>query len=213
MLPLALINVLGLTLNTLCLRHVDASFYQVARALVLPFTVVLSRVALGVRISVRVGVACALVFAGFLVGTAFENKIPTLSSMPSPLLAPRGGVIALRAAVAAAVFVADPGTLLGIVSSLSTAVHAIVIKKSLGLVGGSAIDLVYYNNYISAIFLAAVVVFSGEIGSFRRLLCVGWRFGCCCHIGDPGIDRVNYMAEEEEAKSQIYTLVFGGLAT
>ncbi|GES76718.1 DUF250 domain contaning protein [Rhizophagus clarus] len=38
LLPLILINILGLSFNTICLQYVDASFYQVARALVLPFT-------------------------------------------------------------------------------------------------------------------------------------------------------------------------------
>lgn len=39
LLPLISINVIGLVFNTFCLQHVDASFYQIARGLVLPFTV------------------------------------------------------------------------------------------------------------------------------------------------------------------------------
>lgn len=55
------------------------------------------------------------------------------------------------------------GVLFGIGSSITTSLHAIVIKKSLEYVNGSAIDLVYYNNILSLITMAPIVLLSGEV--------------------------------------------------
>lgn len=54
------------------------------------------------------------------------------------------------------------GTMLGVASSVTTAVHAIVVKRSLGVVSGT-LDLAYYSNLLSAIVIAPFVILSGEI--------------------------------------------------
>jgi drug/metabolite transporter (DMT)-like permease len=105
---------------------------QVARALVLPFTVVLSRTFLGTAFSVPVLAACAVVFVGFVVGLQGELH-------PSA-----------------------PGVLLGVASSVTTALHAIIIKRSLAAVDGRTLDLAYYNNVLSAVLLLPAVVVVGE---------------------------------------------------
>ena len=130
--PLVAINVVGLSLNTLCLHYVQASFYQVARALVLPFTVVLTRVLLGTHFSPAVLGACAVVFVGFIVGVAGELA-PTLA-----------------------------GVFFGVTSSVTTALHAVVIKRSLAVVDGQTVVLAYYNNVLTAVLLLPVVVLAGE---------------------------------------------------
>lgn len=142
--PLISINVLGLIFNTYCLSYVDASFYQVARGLVLPFTVVFSYFLLSTRSSSIVLLAVGIVCMGFFLGV-------TSTHIHSSLI----------------------GTLLGVFSSLTTSVHAIVVKKSLGVVQGSTMDLVYYNNLLSAILLFPLVALSGESTAVLEMISTG----------------------------------------
>jgi GDP-fucose transporter C1 len=133
LLPLVSINVTGLIFNTYCLQYVDASFYQVARGLVLPFTVLFSYFLLSSRSSSLSLLAVAVVCVGFFLGVSSES-----------------------------LHASTTGTMLGVFSSLTTSVHAIVVKKSLNVVKGSTMDLVYYNNLLSAVLLSPLVLLSGE---------------------------------------------------
>jgi len=54
------------------------------------------------------------------------------------------------------------GIALGVASSVTTAVHAIVVKRSLPIVDGQTLDLVYYSNLLSAGVIAPFVLLSGE---------------------------------------------------
>ncbi|KAJ3396803.1 hypothetical protein HDU80_009837 [Chytriomyces hyalinus] len=141
--PLIVINVIGLTLNTFCLQHVDASFFQVARSLVLPFTVLMSWIFLGQKSSAWVLTSCAAVFTGFIVGTLMEDEEIVVSKI---------------------------GIVFGIASSLTTAGHSIVIKHSYAVVRGNTLDLVYYNNVMSVVVLTPVVLMSGEMEMMLDLL-------------------------------------------
>ncbi|ORY06979.1 hypothetical protein K493DRAFT_251484 [Basidiobolus meristosporus CBS 931.73] len=140
--PLITINVIGLTFNTLCLQYLDASFYQVARALVLPFTVVLSWVVLKKKSSLMVILACAIVCSGFFVGVAGEMVVFNVSLT---------------------------GILFGVISSVTTATHAIVIKKSLEVVNNNTMELVYYNNILSAFALVPVIFLNSEVQGLYAL--------------------------------------------
>ncbi|RIA96487.1 triose-phosphate transporter family-domain-containing protein [Glomus cerebriforme] len=140
LLPLIVINVLGLSFNTVCLQYVDASFYQVARALVLPFTVMFSFVFLNQKSSYKILLACLVVCIGFFVGVSSERL--TISVV---------------------------GIIFGICSSISTALHAIVIKKSLDVVKGNTMDLVYYNNFMSAIAFLPLIFLFGEHNQLSEL--------------------------------------------
>ncbi|KAJ3231121.1 hypothetical protein HDU81_003984 [Chytriomyces hyalinus] len=148
--PLIVINVVGLTLNTFCLQHVDASFFQVARSLVLPFTVLMSWLFLGQKSSAQVLTSCAAVFTGFIVGTLMEDKEIVVSQI---------------------------GIVFGIASSLTTAGHSIVIKNSYAVVRGNTLDLVFYNNVMSLVLLTPVVLMSGEMGMMLDLLVTKNKFG------------------------------------
>ncbi|KAG9327319.1 hypothetical protein KVV02_007095 [Mortierella alpina] len=130
--PLIAINVLGLGVNTLCLVYVDTSFYQIARGLVLPFTVIFAFVLLGQPSSRLVLGSCFIVFCGFYTGVTSEINVSQL------------------------------GVFFGVVSSITTSLHAIVIKKSLVAVNNSSIDLVYYNNALSLMAMTPIVFLSGE---------------------------------------------------
>ncbi|BGP22633.1 DUF250 domain contaning protein [Rhodotorula toruloides] len=130
--PLIGCNVLGLAFNTYCLQYVDASFYQIARGLVLPFTVFFSWYILGSKSSRATLTAVGIVCIGFMLGVSGEIHTTLL------------------------------GTTLGVASSVTTAVHAIVVKRSLGVVSGT-LDLAYYTNLLSAIVILPFVILSGEI--------------------------------------------------
>ncbi|KAG0094991.1 hypothetical protein BGZ93_006467 [Podila epicladia] len=132
LLPLIAINVIGLGVNTMCLVYVDTSFYQIARGLVLPFTVMFAYTLLGQPSSNLVLGACFAVFCGFYTGVTSEINVSQL------------------------------GVFFGVISSITTSLHAIVIKKSLGAVNNSSIDLVYYNNFLSLIATTPIIYFSGE---------------------------------------------------
>ena len=60
--------------NNYTLKYVDASFYQVARGLVLPLTVATSYFFLHARPSFKILVSCAIVTLGFLVGVFLDGK-------------------------------------------------------------------------------------------------------------------------------------------
>jgi len=130
------VNVIGLSLNTLCLQYVDASFYQVARSLILPFTVLLMHFYLQKRSSGQVILACAIVCVGFLTGVRGEFELSWI------------------------------GVVFGVLSSLTTAFHAVLIKSSLEVVNQNTMDLVFYNNVLTAVFLFPLVLISGEVSPF-----------------------------------------------
>ncbi|CAG8473815.1 11281_t:CDS:2 [Funneliformis mosseae] len=140
LLPLIAINVLGLSFNTICLQYVDASFYQVARALVLPFTVLFSFMFLKQKTSYKILLACLVVCIGFFVGVSSER-----------------------------LSISFVGIIFGICSSISTALHAIVIKKSLTVVKGNTLDLVYYNNILSAIAFMPLIFLFREQNQYSEL--------------------------------------------
>ncbi|KAF9140194.1 hypothetical protein BGX30_006899 [Mortierella sp. GBA39] len=132
LIPLIAINVIGLGVNTLCLVYVDTSFYQIARGLVLPFTVLFAYIFLRQPTTKLVLASCLTVFCGFYTGVTSEINVNHL------------------------------GIIFGVMSSITTSLHAIVIKKSLGAVNNSTLDLVYYNNVLSLIAVTPLIVFSGE---------------------------------------------------
>ncbi|TRM67044.1 hypothetical protein BD626DRAFT_484581 [Schizophyllum amplum] len=135
------LNVVGLSFSNYTLKYVDASFYQVARGLVLPFTVVTSCVVLHTRPSLSVLASCGLVTLGFFVGV-FLDGTP----------------------------VSPKGIFFGVTSSAITAMHSVVIKQSLNVVNGSALLLSWYTNLLSAIVLAPIMVLAGEGPDILKLM-------------------------------------------
>ncbi|KAF9177527.1 hypothetical protein BGZ49_005611, partial [Haplosporangium sp. Z 27] len=104
----------------------------IARGLVLPFTVIFTYVLLRQPSSKLVLGACFIVFCGFYTGVTSEINV------------------------------SQWGVFFGIISSVTTSLHAIVIKKSLAAVNNSSIDLVYYNNALSFMAMTPIIFLSGE---------------------------------------------------
>lgn len=141
LIPMVALNVVGLSFSNYTLKYVDASFYQVARGLVLPFTVVTSFVALNSRPSLRILLACGVVTLGFFIGVFLDGT-------PVSLL----------------------GIFFGVTSSAITAVHSVVIKQSLNVVDGSALLLSWYTNLLSAVVLLPICFLAGEGSGISTLL-------------------------------------------
>ncbi|KAF7982825.1 hypothetical protein HWV62_25772 [Athelia sp. TMB] len=139
--PMVGLSTIGLSLSNYTLKYVDASFYQVARGLVLPFTVGTSFVFLHSRPSLPILSACGVVTLGFFVGV-FLDAVP-LSVV---------------------------GVSLGVLSSCITAIHSVVIKKALDVVGGSALHLSWYTNLLSVVVLVPLLVIMGELPKISKLL-------------------------------------------
>lgn len=151
------INVLGLALNTLCLHLVDAIMYQVARSLVIPFTVVLTPLLLKKESSIPIMAlfACGIICAGFIYGMFGEAQ----------------SQISERVTVVGMVF--------GVASSLTTALHSFAIKHAMTKAPkssdthvnnfindngnnsksqGNTWSLVYSNNLYSAIMIMPLLL-------------------------------------------------------
>lgn len=132
--PVVPINTQGFhSFSNFTLKYVDASFYQVARGMVLPFTVATSLIFLHARPSFLVLFACSLVTLGFFVGVFLDGTDVSIV-----------------------------GVSFGVASSMITALHSVVIKRSLEVVKGSALHLSWYTNLYSTILLLPIVILAGE---------------------------------------------------
>ncbi|OCF78135.1 hypothetical protein I204_00071 [Kwoniella mangroviensis CBS 8886] len=157
LIPLVFVNVLGLIFNNACLQYVDASFHQVARGLVLPFTIIVTIVVLHHYPSPLALIAALIVTFGFFSGVLFD---------------PNHASSAASAAVAGK-HTSSLGITFGAMSSVSSASHAVLIKRGLASVSNSPISLSYYNNILSTLALIPMFIISGELPSAIRLLSNG----------------------------------------
>ncbi|OJA19569.1 GDP-fucose transporter [Rhizopogon vesiculosus] len=144
--PVILVNIIGLVFNTLCLRDVEASFFQIARGLVLPLTIIVSSVHTRSKPSTRVVIAAVIVAVGFLVGVAPSTMVPA-NVAPSGL-----------------------SLFYGVLSSLFIAFHAVLIKSSLPYCNNSTIQLAYWTNLGSAVFLFPFVLLHKEPSILEDLI-------------------------------------------
>ncbi|KAH9944222.1 uncharacterized protein BXZ73DRAFT_73791 [Epithele typhae] len=73
--PVTFVNAVGLIFNILCLRGVDASFFQIARGLVLPFTITVSSIHGRSIPSLQVLLAAFIVTFGFFIGVTPDTQV------------------------------------------------------------------------------------------------------------------------------------------
>jgi len=152
------VSVVTLVFNTLCLRDVDASFFQIARGMVLPLTIVVSALTTRSLPSAKVLVAALVVTLGFLVGV-FPSTASAIPNSSTESLS----------------YIAARGILFGFISSFMIAVHAVLIKSTLPVVNNSSIQLAYWTNAGAALFLVPLVVLNGEIAALTELVQMdGW---------------------------------------
>lgn len=145
LMPFAVVGIVALIFNTLCLKDVDASFFQIARGLLLPFTITVSAIhtrklpggpAIGAALVVSAGF-----FLGLSPGSFFNSR-------------------SVSRATALSLFY-------GVFSALMTAIHAVLVKSAYEIVGeeNSVIKLAYWGNLLPALLLFPCVVVHGELGS------------------------------------------------
>jgi solute carrier family 35 (GDP-fucose transporter), member C1 len=137
--PVVSVNIIGLVFNTLCLRDVDASFFQIARGLVLPLTIAVSSVFSKSTPSGNVLIAAGIVTSGFMWGVAPSSHSVPAASIPSTL-----------------------SLFYGVLSSLFIAFHAVLIKSSLPYCNNSTIELAWWTNVGSAILILPFVLLRQE---------------------------------------------------
>jgi len=122
------------------------------------------------RPSLRILLSCGLVTIGFFIGVLIDS--PSSSYFRGPGSPPLAGTKAPS----------PIGVVFGLVSSVSTALHAVVIKRSLDAVGGSTLQLAWYSNLVSALVMLPVVFLAGEFPGIMDLL-----FGSSLSGSDKGL--------------------------
>jgi GDP-fucose transporter C1 len=133
-LPLSCVFVGMITFNDLCLKHVEVSFYSVARSLTIVFNVFFSWVLLGQASSKRTVACLFVVVFGFALGTEGEFNFSLL------------------------------GTACGVLSSLFVSLNSIFTKKVLPAVDDNHWKLTWYNNVnASLLFLPLVYHFEKDM--------------------------------------------------
>jgi solute carrier family 35 (GDP-fucose transporter), member C1 len=155
------VNAIGLLFNTLCLRGVDATFFQIARGLVLPLTIISSAIYIRARPSFKVVLAATGVTFGFLIGVAPSINPAAFRDVPLQTIA---SDFTSR-------LTASPLSLFyGVLSSVFIALHAVWIKSSLPVVDNSAIALAWWSNFMGVIILFPIAILNGEVPELFSLL-------------------------------------------
>ncbi|KAJ7698864.1 hypothetical protein B0H16DRAFT_1836955 [Mycena metata] len=151
MLPFLLVGFTGLVFNTLCLANVDSSFFQIARGLLLPFTILISSLFTRVVPRLSLVISALIVTSGFFVGVApsfmayYWKSIANADS--TPLLA----------------------LLYGLISCIVLSLHAVLSKVlTSSLKHVSVVALCYWGNLGMSIFLIPLVIFNGELVVLQR---------------------------------------------
>ncbi|KAM0253713.1 hypothetical protein ACHAP5_000290 [Fusarium lateritium] len=147
LLPLTVARLVGILAKTYCLASVNASVYQIARGLLLPFTLFLSLLVLRPRpyyppISL---VGCAMVMAGFGTGMMADYSQMLTSGK---------------------------GVLLGVGSSFTTAVESVVVKRFLGKSQEGMWQMVWMSNCMALLFYIPLFPLSGEMSTMSSLFTV-----------------------------------------
>lgn len=160
MAPVCIANVVGLVFNILCLKLVDASYFQVARGLTLPMTVVLQSLSTGEKPTMGTIASCGFVTWGF-----------TYSFLPIPVTfldatVPELGMDGIGRSAEAPML----GMVFGVASAAMIAIHAVLVKNAIKKVEGKTMDLAYWQNALSAIALLPAIIVSGEVPILIRTI-------------------------------------------
>jgi len=139
--PFHLTGLMTLVFNTLCLKNVDASFFPIARGLLLPFTIAVST-AHTRNVPAKSSLFAALVVTiGFFFGLSPSSYFKSLSGISGMLPA-----------------------VYGCLSALLTALHAVLIRPAHDIIGdNSVVKLAYWGNLTIAVSLIPFILLNGEL--------------------------------------------------
>ena len=133
-LPLSLIFVAMIAFNNICLKHVEVSFYNVARSLSIVFNVIFTYLVLGRETSVMTCSTLLVVIFGFYLGIDGEINLSIF------------------------------GTAAGVLASIFVSLNGIYTAKILPVVNNDKSMLLFYNNVnASFLFLPFIVLFEGQV--------------------------------------------------
>jgi len=135
-LPVSIMFTSMIATNNLCLKYVSVAFYYIGRSLTTIFNVILTFLILREKTSLRCVMCCALIIIGFWLGVDQEHFAGSLSI---------------------------PGTIFGILGSLSLSLFSILTKKVLPKVDGQIWVLQYANNVYASILFVPIMFVSGEL--------------------------------------------------
>ncbi len=162
------------SLGNFTLYYVDASFYQIARGLILPITVALAYWMQSSPPSRRALGAVGIVTFGFFVG-AMGNAVLRGGLEKGVTLCVRA--LCLRGEETRSADLpprlARPyslGVFFGVAGSCISAYHAILIKQSLPVVQGSTMDMMFYSNAYAVLIMVPIAVVRGEVPELAKLL-------------------------------------------
>ncbi|KAJ6595554.1 hypothetical protein DFH09DRAFT_973616 [Mycena vulgaris] len=141
------VGFIGLVFNTLCLANVDASFFQIARGLLLPFTILIASLCIRVIPRVNVLLAAFIVTCGFIVGI-------------TPTFYPGSTSNAAREPVKAVVY--------GFISCLVLSIHAVLSKAATAHVTHSVVALSYWGNLMMSVMMFPCILLNGELDMLHR---------------------------------------------
>jgi hypothetical protein len=113
------------------LSNVNLLLFQFVRALVIPFSIIVSFSTARLLPSLKAGIACSFVVVGFLIGTFSDSE--TSSSWI--------------------------GISQGVLSSFICAVYAVQVKRALHDLGNDTFKTLYYNTIWGLILLLPVILF------------------------------------------------------
>lgn len=133
MLSLSLVFTSMIVFNNLCLKHVEVSFYQVARSLTIVFNVIFDFFILGQITSLNAMGCCALVVFGFALGNIQEMRWSLI------------------------------GVVFGVASSFFVAMNSIFVKKKFALVDNNPWKITLYNNVNASFLFLPLILLSGEV--------------------------------------------------
>ncbi|KAK2151319.1 hypothetical protein LSH36_367g03005 [Paralvinella palmiformis] len=148
-----------LSFNNLCLRHVDVSFYQVARSMTIIFVVIFTVTILHHSVSWRVIICCGVVATGFFLGIDQEQFLGTLSIK---------------------------GVIYGVLSSVFVALNGVFIKRALDVVDSNSYKVTYYSNINACVLFIPLLLFTGQFYEAAHTFHV-WGLTFWCLLFSTGI--------------------------
>lgn len=168
--PLVVMNVIGLTINTFFLKEIDAVMYQVGRSMLLPMTVILTPLIMGEGVGgFWVVVSCCIITTGYIIGMGIAGSLgfDGFSGLNGLIGGPDGDgnyLNGLSGGLNSNVTenitenitknINWKGVWLGLGSSFTTTIHSFVIKISFRKIKhNSTWSLLWYNNLGSLIIL------------------------------------------------------------
>ncbi|KCV71884.1 hypothetical protein H696_01293 [Fonticula alba] len=136
--PLTVLYVLMLALNNLCLKYVEVTFYQVARSLTIPFSIVFGFLLHGQRTSKAALLTSMVVVAGFVLGAYGE------------------------------VHFSWSGILFGVGASACVSLYGLFVKQKLAVVDDNEWLLQEYNTALASVLMIPLIILSGEWNSLMN---------------------------------------------